>query len=134
MPDSTNGRYEMSISLSVLDHLGLNLYSNTPAVISEVIANAWDADATRVEVMIDIDEATITVTDNGHGMNVDDINKRYLRVGYRRRDEQGPLTSRDRKRWGGRVSEAVTVLDRQSNLRAYREGRERARSLPDGCS
>ena len=100
MPDSANGRYEMSISLSVLDHLGLNLYSNTPAVISEVIANAWDADATRVEVMIDADAETITVTDNGHGMDVDDINKRYLRVGYRRRDEQGPLTSRGRKPMG----------------------------------
>lgn len=100
MPDSTNGRYEMSISLSVLDHLGLNLYSNTPAVISEVIANAWDADATRVEVTIDTDAETITVTDNGHGMDVDDINKRYLRVGYRRRDEQGPETSRGRKPMG----------------------------------
>ncbi len=100
MPDNANGRYEMSISLSVLDHLGLNLYSNTPAVISEVIANAWDADATRVEVMIDTDAETITVTDNGHGMDVDDINKRYLRVGYRRRDEQGPVTSRGRKPMG----------------------------------
>ena len=28
MPDSQNDRYEMSISLGVLDHLGLNLYSN----------------------------------------------------------------------------------------------------------
>ena len=39
-------KYKMSISLNVLNHLGLNLYSNTPAVIAEVIANAWDADAT----------------------------------------------------------------------------------------
>ena len=100
MPDDLNGRYEMSVSLSVLDHLGLNLYSNTPAVISEVVANAWDADATRVEITIDIDTATITVTDNGHGMDLDDINNRYLRVGYRRREEQGPLTDRDRKPMG----------------------------------
>ena len=100
MPDSRNGRYEMSISLGVIDHLGLNLYSNTPAVISEVIANAWDADATSVEVTIDIGSKAITVTDNGHGMDVDDINKRYLRVGYRRRDEQGPLTPDGRKPMG----------------------------------
>ena len=100
MSDNPNDRYEMSISLGVLDHLGLNLYSNTPSVISEVIANAWDADATRVEVTIDIAAKTITVTDNGHGMDVDDINKRYLRVGYRRRDEQGPSTPRGRKPMG----------------------------------
>ena len=92
--------YEMTISLGVLDHLGLNLYSNTPAVISEVIANAWDADATRVEVVIDINNKSITVSDNGHGMDLDDINDRYLRVGYRRRDEQGPRTPNGRQPMG----------------------------------
>lgn len=35
----------MRISISALEHLGMNLYSNTPAVVSEVVANAWDADA-----------------------------------------------------------------------------------------
>ena len=39
--------YKMSISLNVLDHLDLKLYSNTPAVVTEVITNAWDADATE---------------------------------------------------------------------------------------
>lgn len=29
----------MRLSLSVLDHLGRNLYSNIPAVLSEVAAN-----------------------------------------------------------------------------------------------
>jgi hypothetical protein len=32
--------YTMRLSLSVLDHLGRNLYSNVPAVLSEVVANA----------------------------------------------------------------------------------------------
>ena len=100
MPDSQDRRYAMSISLGILDHLGLNLYSNTPAVISEVIANAWDADATRVEITIDANNSTITVTDNGHGMNVDEINSRYLLVGYRRRDQQGPLTPKGRRPMG----------------------------------
>ena len=102
MADNHNARYEMSISLSVLDHLGLNLYSNTPAVISEVIANAWDADASRVEVTLDTVENAIIVTDNGHGMDLDDVNNRYLLVGYRRRDPsaQGPLTDAGRKPMG----------------------------------
>jgi hypothetical protein len=30
--------YTMRLSLSVLDHLGLNLYSNIPAVLSDVVA------------------------------------------------------------------------------------------------
>ena len=93
-------RYEMGISLRVLDHLGLNLYSNTPAVIAEAIANAWDADATRVEITIDHDANTITVADNGCGMELADVNSRYLLVGYRRRDKQGPVTPGGRKPMG----------------------------------
>ena len=38
---------EMRLSLNILEHLGLNLYSHVPAVLSEAVANAWDADATR---------------------------------------------------------------------------------------
>ncbi len=38
--------YSMTLSLNVLNHLGLNLYSNAPAVLAEAVANGWDADAT----------------------------------------------------------------------------------------
>lgn len=100
MTTSQGTPYEMTISLGVLDHLGLNLYSNTPAVISEVIANSWDADATRVEITIDTQANTITVADNGHGMDLNDVNNRYLLVGYRRRDEQGSKTPNGRHPMG----------------------------------
>lgn len=100
MQTGDDTRYEMGISLRVLDHLGLNLYSNTPAVIAEAIANAWDADATRVEITLDHDANTITVADNGHGMELGDINSRYLLVGYRRREEQGLVTPGGRKPMG----------------------------------
>ena len=81
-----SSEYRMSISLNVLNHLGLHLYSNTPAVLSEVIANAWDADATTVKVNFDLDAKTITVTDDGHGMDLDDINQKYLYVGFKKRE------------------------------------------------
>ncbi len=77
--------YQMTISLEVLKHLGVGLYSNVPAVLSETVANAWDADATRVE--INVADDTITIQDNGHGMSIDDANKKYLLVGYRRRKD-----------------------------------------------
>jgi hypothetical protein len=38
----------MRLSLNVLNHLGINLYSNVPAVLAETVANAWDADAEHV--------------------------------------------------------------------------------------
>ena len=42
-------KFIMSLSLNVLNHLGINLYSNIPAVLSEIVANSWDADAKREE-------------------------------------------------------------------------------------
>ena len=81
-----SSEYRMSISLNVLNHLGLHLYSNTPAVLSEVIANAWDADATTVNVNFDLDAKTITITDDGHGMDLNDINQKYLYVGFKKRE------------------------------------------------
>ncbi len=84
MPEQ-DSKYYMTISLNVLNHMGLNLYSNTPAVLAEVIANSWDADATEVNVNFDINNKTITITDNGIGMNREDVNRKYLYVGYRKR-------------------------------------------------
>ncbi len=82
-------KYRMNISNTVLYHLGINLYSNVPAALSEVVANSWDADATNVDIQIEGD--TITITDDGHGMTFDDINGKYLEIGYERRkaEEQG---------------------------------------------
>lgn len=82
---SSDSPFVMRLSLNVLNHLGLHLYSNTPAVLSEAIANAWDADATEVQITLDPDQMTITVADNGIGMNEEDINAKYLYVGYQRR-------------------------------------------------
>lgn len=85
---SETPKYQMSISLSVLNHLGIGLYSNVPAVLSEIVANAWDADAENVNVEINADEDTICIYDDGHGMTQDDINKKYLTVGYQKRSSE----------------------------------------------
>ncbi|MCY3948890.1 MAG: ATP-binding protein [Acidimicrobiaceae bacterium] len=79
--------YEMTVDLVVVEHLGINLYSNIAAVLSEAVANAWDADATNVRVDLDQAGDTIVIADDGVGMTVNDMNKRYLRVGYARRDD-----------------------------------------------
>jgi len=81
-------KYEMTLSLNVLNHLGINLYSSVPAVLSEAVANAWDADATEVDISIDEDKKVISIEDNGHGMNEEQVNERYLHVGYRRRKDE----------------------------------------------
>ena len=91
--------YVMTVDLNVLDHLGINLYSNIAAVLTEAVANAWDADASKVEIRIDTDSGTIEIQDDGIGMTIADMNEKYLRVGYRRRSqggEHGKLTAKGR--------------------------------------
>ncbi len=95
----TGDRYRMTVDLNVLEHLGINLYSNIAAVLTEAVANAWDADAENVEIRIDPDRMWIEIRDDGVGMTVPDMNEKYLRVGYRRRQEDaehGKFTARGR--------------------------------------
>lgn len=90
----------MTISLNALEHLGINLYSNIPAVLSEIVANAWDADAKSVIITIDKAEEAITIEDDGTGMDRDGVIDRFLTVGFRRRDELGEETPGGRKPMG----------------------------------
>lgn len=91
--DGTAEPLTLDISLSVLDDLGANLYSSIPAVLSEAVANAWDADATEVRIAIDRAGPKITVEDNGLGMSRRDMQGKYLTIGYRRRDSQPDRTA-----------------------------------------
>lgn len=84
--ENTGSPYKMTLDLNVLNHLGIHLYSNVPAVISEAVANAWDADADKVEIEIDDSTRTIRITDTGLGMSRGDLNEKYLKVGYARRE------------------------------------------------
>lgn len=82
MPDNS---LRFRIELNVLNHLGIGLYSSTPSVVTEIIANAWDADAEKVTITLAPDEDKIIVEDNGHGMTHDDVQNKFLKVGYSRR-------------------------------------------------
>ncbi len=99
---SSEHKYKMTIGLSVLDHMGRGLYSKVPAVLSEVVANAWDADAECVDITIDIEKRQITVCDNGFGMSADDINSKFLNIGYQKRvsESNDGITPRGRKPMG----------------------------------
>ena len=114
-------RYEMNVSLNVLNHLGLNLYSNTPAVLSEVIANSWDADAAEVRVEFDRDRNIVTVRDDGFGMDLDDINDKYLFVGYQKRDPANPdfRTPKGRKPMGRKGIGKLSLFSIANRISVY---------------
>lgn len=94
-------KYTMTISRLTVDKLGVKLYDRVSAVIAELIANSYDADATEVEVRAPMGELLATkhggmltdkgyiieVIDNGIGMTPAEVNSFYLRVGAERRSD-----------------------------------------------
>lgn len=116
-------QYRMKVSLNIIEHLGVNLYSNLPAVLSEIVANSWDADATEVKMNIH-DTDKIEIIDNGFGMNEDDINEKFLNVGYKKRDNNFTETPSGRKVMGRKgigklslfsIANKITVISKKKD-------------------
>jgi hypothetical protein len=88
MSDS-NEVFELQFSNRVIEHLGIKLYQNRPTnVIAEFVSNAWDADATEVNINIvsaSTSNTSIYITDNGCGMNGQELKEKFLIIGRNRR-------------------------------------------------
>jgi hypothetical protein len=70
----------------------LGQVAHVPQVaLTELVANAWDAGATRVDLILPAEiGGTLTVTDNGHGMTPAQFKKRWMTLRYDRLKHQGP--------------------------------------------
>lgn len=117
--------FELDIDLNVLNHLGLNLYSNVPAVLAELVANAWDADAARVDVSVqrptgNPDQTHIVIADNGCGMDEADVRGKYLKVGYQRRQgTAGDRTPAGRPVMGRKGIGKLSIFSIAGNARVF---------------
>lgn len=78
-------KFTFDISLSVLNHLGRNLYRSFATVLGEAISNAWDADANKVHIYIDKERNRFYIKDDGTGMTEDDFQYKFLKIGYSKR-------------------------------------------------
>ncbi|WP_397471946.1 ATP-binding protein [Rheinheimera sp.] len=69
----------------------LGQVAHAPQVaLTELVANSWDAGATKVELIIpDSVGNTMTITDNGHGMTSTQFKKRWMTLRYNRLKHQG---------------------------------------------
>ena len=82
---STNN-FEFEISLSVLNHLGRNLYRSFTTILGEAISNSWDADAKNVHIHLDRKRNILCIKDDGEGMTAKDFRGKFLKVGYSKRE------------------------------------------------
>lgn len=87
----------------------LGQVAHVPQVaLTELVANAWDAGASRVDLVLPNEIGdTLTVTDDGHGMSPNQFKRRWMTLGYDRLRHQGDKvefppgrTVRPRKAYG----------------------------------
>lgn len=104
--------YQLRISRLTVDKLGVKLYDKASAVVAELIANGYDADAETVTVRLPLNLQlasqaggklkdlgyVIDVEDDGHGMTPEEAIGFYLRVGADRRTRKSEDGSRSRKK------------------------------------
>src|ERR1700722_2450728 len=73
--------------------------------LTELVANGWDAGASNVEITIPhAREGKLIVSDDGHGMTLEQFKTRWMMLGYDRAKHQGtdvefpPASKTTRKR------------------------------------
>jgi hypothetical protein len=99
--------FTMRFEPTTIEHLGLKLYVSLPPVIGELVSNSWDADAGNVWVTIPngpiTEDSEVVVKDDGNGMNAEELQDAYLRIGRNCREELGrDVSERNRRPLMGR--------------------------------
>lgn len=88
--------FTFNISLSVLNHLGRNLYRNFITVLGEAISNSWDADANNVWIYINRENNSLIIKDDGIGMTSSEFQNKFLKIGYSKRKDGDTNTDKGR--------------------------------------
>lgn len=83
-------RFSMKVLGRLLEHLGSQMYKRRDTALAELVANSWDAGATEVSLTLpatayDPVTSSITISDNGEGMNEQQVENEYLVLGRNRR-------------------------------------------------
>jgi len=76
--------FKFAVDSALLSELGEKLVSTVHVALTELIKNAYDADATNVDVSIIpelVGAPRIVVVDNGIGMAVDDVRRFWMKIG-----------------------------------------------------
>lgn len=112
-------KYTMRISRLTVDKLGIQMYDRVSAVLAELIANSYDADAEHVTITLPFGKYLaekhgdlvkdlgyeIKIEDDGSGMAAgkkNEVNQYYLQVGFNRRIGRSEVTSKFHRHVMGR--------------------------------
>lgn len=119
-----NDEFRFEISLSVLNHLGRNLYRNFITVLGEAISNSWDAEAKNVWITIDKENSSFVIKDDGIGMNAEDFQGKFLKIGYSKRKDGTYKTSSGRPYIGAKGIGKLALLSCADKVSVFTKTKE----------
>ena len=98
MTESTeNKTTPVTIGGRFLIDLSHGAYTSVATALKEYISNGWDAGAFDITVRIlnpdDISNTVVEILDDGCGMNHNDLENKFFRVGRDRRREEGRIVN-----------------------------------------
>lgn len=96
----TRQTLSFSVENNAVTHLGRNLYSTTPPALAELVANSFDAYATKVYIDFDEDREKIVVADNGKGLSFSELKEKYEKIGQAKQPEKSINSLPERKPMG----------------------------------
>lgn len=135
---TNNDMLSFEVDSSLLVQLGEQLVARRSIALAELIKNAYDADATRVRVIMqDVKTSTgsILIDDDGTGMTLDEVRRGWMRIATTAKSEEPVSTRYGRARTGakgiGRFA-AMRLGDRLllSSTAEYADGTKRCIEVP----
>lgn len=117
-----------TVDSKLLEELGQRLVPKPSIALAELVKNAYDADAHRVEIEFRPEDGLIRVRDDGHGMTLDEFRDFWMRIGTTHKTEErvSPYLGRNMTGSKGVGRLAVQLLAKRLKLRTV------SRQLEDG--
>lgn len=111
-----------------------SIVSDVSIAFAELVANSWDAGATRVDITIPLEQGQpIIIEDNGSGMTDEEFRSRWMVIAYNRVDHQGeyidflaPDNTRIKRLAYGRNGvgrHALVCFDEHYTIETWKKGR-----------
>jgi signal transduction histidine kinase len=82
-----NDQASFSSDSQLLSELGERLIASRQVALTELIKNAYDADATRCNIWLEEDESVLIVDDDGHGMTEQEFKDHWMTIATSNRSQ-----------------------------------------------
>ena len=114
-----------TVDAELLRELGERLVGKPHIALAELIKNSYDADATQVAIEF-LDEGCIEISDNGHGMTLEEFENFWMRIGTtHKRERQSKNLKRQMTGSKGVGRLAVQFLANKLTIRTVPKGSDK---------